>query len=237
MTIYDPDEILCEFLRHRVNDPASRHTSTSDTFNGDGSTTSFTLTPTTDTRVQAVTNVAVDGSDQDKWGDYYVDLQNETVIFKTAPVSGSSNVVVTYDEGANSWIYKDFPLTSLSDSSFPRIGVQVMDGAGRRMGTYEADIETEMRFQIDSFAIDPRKSSGTHIYTISGRDYGGGDLAKVLLFQVKDSLKDYIDDVYPILYDLNIVSTPHKIAWEERPQAYRYMMEITLKMINLGDSL
>jgi len=45
--IFDPSEILCEFLRARISDPRARATTKTQTFDGDDSTKEFTLVPTT----------------------------------------------------------------------------------------------------------------------------------------------------------------------------------------------
>lgn len=236
MVIFEPDEILCEMLRSRITDPASRHTSTTDTFTATAAQTDFTLTPTSGTKVQAITGVTVDAVAKSKWADYYVDLQNQMMIYQ-GTLAGAETVVVTYGEGEHSWIYKDFPRITLSDSSFPRIAVQIIGGTGTRLGQYTADMETEIRFQIDAFAVNPKSSTGTHIYTINDKNYGGADLAKILLYKVFDALKDYEDDLHPLMYQFEIISTPHAVGWEERSQTFRYMAEISLKMLNVGDSL
>ena len=104
MVRYTPKEVIVEFLRTRITDPRGRHTTTSDSFTGDDTTTKFTLTPSTGKRAQCINSITVAGSSKSKWKDYYIDLEsNQDIIFKTAPSVGEA-IVVSYEEGSTSWI-------------------------------------------------------------------------------------------------------------------------------------
>jgi hypothetical protein len=97
-------------------------TTTTDTFSGDGTTTTFTLT---NSNVKNVRSVTVDGNAQSFGTDYSVDYSNATITFTTAPATGTDNISVQYDYGNSDKIYSDYPRTDLSISSYPRISVTV----------------------------------------------------------------------------------------------------------------
>lgn len=85
----------------RVNVNGAKQLQTfTESFNGDGSTTQFSLTytPTENTKVTVGSSVKtryqLDGVSSS--GDYYVDVVNNRIIFNTAPSSGTNNVVVEY---------------------------------------------------------------------------------------------------------------------------------------------
>ena len=64
-------------------------------FDGDDSTTEFTLT---DIPSQPLEEVAIDAAPLTEDVDFYVDYGNKKVIFYTAPATGSGNITVTYTE-------------------------------------------------------------------------------------------------------------------------------------------
>lgn len=231
MVIYTPKEILVEFLRARITDPNSRHTTTSDTFSGDGSTTDFTLTPTSGHSVQAINSVTVGGSTNSKWEDYYIDLQNQQVIFKSAPTSGTDNITVSYEEGTTSWIYPDKPRADLSSSSLPRISVLIVDSGGYRAGKYDAAVEYKVRFQIDIWTKE------NDIETINGRKYEGDRLAQVLGEQVCNVIQEHEDDLHPIMYDYDPITGPRDMPYDVEHQCFHSIVEVGLKMLNIGDNI
>lgn len=68
---------------------------TNETFSGDGSTTTFTLSNTP--VVPESETVEVDGSQQTRGTDYTIDYETGVITFTTAPSSGTDNISVTYD--------------------------------------------------------------------------------------------------------------------------------------------
>ena len=60
----EKENLVCEFLRTNLTDPRStiRASSKTETFDGDGSTTTFTLTPSTDKKFSAVTLLDIEVS-------------------------------------------------------------------------------------------------------------------------------------------------------------------------------
>jgi len=237
MVIYDPTEILVEFLRTRITDPRGRHTANSDTFSGDGSTKTFTLTPTSGKRVQYISSVTVDGSTKDKWQDYYIDLQNQQIIFKSAPQSGTNNIIINYYEGSSSWIYPDMPRIDLSSSSYPRISVLIVSSPGERLGRYDASVEYNIHFQIDVWTKRNEGSIDTQIFTIEGRKYEGDKLAYILGNQICQALKRYENDMFPMLYDYQPISGPRAMPYDKEHNAFHSVVEFMLKSIDIGESL
>jgi len=232
--IFDPAEILCEFLRSRVSDPRTRATTKTQTFSGDDSETEFELTPTTGNTAQYVSSVSIGGSDQTKWQDYYIDLQNQKVIFVTAPTTGSDNISVTFFEGTTSWIYTDKPAKSIGDIAFPRISISKIGSPGERLGKYDASVEYNIHFQAD---IWTRKSTANaHIFTISERKYSGEPLAHILGNLVCQALKLYESDLHPIMYDYQPISGPRSLPFDRDYQAFHTVVEFQLKMLNIGEA-
>jgi len=230
MTAYEPKELIVEFLRHRLTDPRSRHTSTSDTFSGDGSTKTFTLTPTAGRSVQCITNASVDGTDKLKWQDYTFDptFQSKVVTFNSAPANGSDNIVITYDEGTTDWIYPDLAKTTLSTTSYPIMNVLIVNSVGNRMGSYSAPISSTERYQIDIWVKEK------YVTTIGGKKYEGDKLAMYLARQVNLAFEDYIDDLYPKLKHYRLLNIRDGV-WDTERQVYHVIVEIELEGTSLGE--
>jgi len=181
-----------------------------------------------------VDSVSVGGSAKSKWEEYYVDIQNQKVIFVTAPAAGSGNVSVTFYEGTTSWIYFDKPATTISDTSFPRISISKIGSPGERLGKHDASVEYNTHFQAD---IWTRKSTAnSHIFTISERKYTGEALAHVLGNLICQNLKLYESDMHPIMYDYQPISGPRSLPLDREYQAFHTVVEFALKMINIGEA-
>lgn len=125
---------LCIFLRNNITDPSSRITEASQSFSGNGSTKTFTITQTGVVSVKSITVTSVSKA----FGtDYSVSYGNEggttTITFVDAPIAGTNNIVVTYRYGKN-WIYPDFPKQNLSTDSFPRVAITFTNGTIRPLG-------------------------------------------------------------------------------------------------------
>ena len=234
--IYDPKEILGDFLRTRVTDPRSRHTLTSDSFTATAAQTEFTVTPTSGYRMQAVSSVTVNTAAQNKWEDYYIDTQNQKIVL----ISGatvSDAVVVNYWEGTGSWIYPDKPREDIGPASFPRMSIMVVGSPGDRLGKYDAAVEHNIHFQVDIWARLAKGSPETQIFTVAGRKYEGDRLAHVLGNQVCQALKLYESDLHPIMYDYHPVSGPRSLPVEREHEVFHTVIEFQLKMLNIGEAL
>lgn len=227
---------VVEFLRDRLQDPRSarRPTSTSDTFTADGSTVEFTMTPslvsgssTVYNTTQHIDSVTVAGSTKKKWEDYSVDLQNQLIRFKTAPASGS--IVATYSEGTSNWIYPDLAKVSLTASSYPRINVLVVSSTGDRLGNYQSDIGQDERFQIDIWTKE-----GQTFSSLDGMTLSGSSLGMYLARKINLAFKDYIDDLYPKLYNYRLINIRDAV-WEKNREVFHTIIEIELSSVNSGE--
>lgn len=98
-------------------------TTTTQKFNGNGTTTAFNLTQATAKNVRSV----VVGVTAQTYGTQYTVSYGTTttVTFTTAPAIGTENVEIQYDYGAGDKIFQDFPRSDLTISSFPRIGFDI----------------------------------------------------------------------------------------------------------------
>lgn len=230
MVFISPKQIVVEFLKHRLTDPRSRaETSQTEEFNGNGSTTDFSLTPSSGS-MSCITAVTVDGSAVNKWDDYYIDFQNQEVIFYTAPGAGTNNVDITYKKGSTNWIYPDKAKTSLGATSFPRLNVLLVGGIGERLGQYNSNIESVLHFQVDIWTKE------NYIATISSVKYEGDKLAEYLGYQVIKAFEDHINDIHPQLYNFRLLSQPRDMGFNIEYQCFHVIVEFELKAIDAGES-
>ena len=223
-----PKQILVDFLRHRLTDPQARAEATNtETFNG--GSTDFSLTATSGS-VQAITEVSVDGVVQSKWEDYYIDFQNEKVIFYSNTAAGSDNVSITYKQGTTSWIYDDKARATLSTSAFPRINILLVAGAGERVGQFNSNIQSKPHFQIDIWTKE------NQLFTINSHKYGNDSLAEYLGYQVTKAFEDYVSDLYPQFYNYQLLSVPRDMGYNAEMQCFHVVVEIQLNSIDAGES-
>ena len=228
MVFISPKQILAEFLRHRMTDPRSRaETSQTEEFNGGGKI--FCLTPTSGS-VSCITGITVDGSAVNKWKDYYIDFQNEKVIFYSNTAGGTNNVDITYKRGSTNWIYPDKAKTSLGATSFPRLNILLVGGTGERVGQYNSNIESVPHFQVDVWAKE------NYIKTLNSVKYEGDKLAEYLGYQVTKAFEDYIDNLHPQLYSYRLLSPPRDMGFNKEYQCFHIIVEFELKGIDIGES-
>lgn len=228
MVFISPKQIIVEFLRHRLTDPRSRaETSQTEEFNGGG--TDFSLTPSSGS-VSAITGITVDGSSVNKWSDYYIDFQNEKIIFYSATGGGTNNVDITYKRGSTNWIYPDKAKVSLGSTSFPRINVLLVGGSGERLGQYNSNIESVLHFQVDIWTKE------NYIKTISSVKYEGDKLAEYIGYQVIKAFEDNINDIHPQLYNFRLLSPPRDMGFNVEYQCFHTIVEFELKGIDTGES-
>ena len=223
-----PKQIIVEFLRHRMNDPRDRG-ETSQTEEFDGGSTDFSLTPTSGS-LSCITGITVDAVAVDKWDDYYLDFQNEKVIFYSNTAGGTNNVDITYNRGTTNWIYPDKAKTSLSSTSFPRLNVLLVGGSGERLGQYNSNIESVMHFQVDIWAKE------NYIATIDSIKFEGDKLAEYLGYQVVKAFEDHIADLHPQLYNFSLLSPPRDMGFNSEYQCFHVIVEFELKAIDTGES-
>lgn len=231
MTVFSNRDILAEFLTAHLSDPQGRLSTDTATFAPSGGTTTFKLPADT----KAVTNLSIDGTDQSKWEDYRVDIRGEvnddpqvTITAQTAAQLNGSTVTVDVKRGSPSWIYPDFPDTSLSKSSYPRIGMRQTDSPGTRLGNYQAPIEHRPQIQIFCFAYE------NQAVTINSHAYEGPRLAEYLLKRVDRALEQHEDELYPYLYNYVPITGPKDAGFDEERQAWTTNAEVAMRRISPG---
>jgi len=226
----NPKSIIVDFLRVHVIDPRSRaETADSDNFIATSGQTEFSLTPTTG-HVSCITNVTVNGTSKVKWQDYYIDFQNEKIIFFSG-LTVSDAVIVNYKIGTSNWIYPDKPNTKLSATSFPRINILTVSGVGSRLGQYEASIESAIHFQVD---IWTKEKASNQIFTIDGKKYTGETLADYLAFQVAEAFEDHEKDLHPALYSYTPIQIVRDLPFNDELQCHHKVVEFIMKGIKIG---
>lgn len=227
MVFISPKNVLVDFLRNRLTDPRSRaESSTTEEF--DGGSTDFSLSPPSGS-LSAITSVTVGGTTQTKWRDYYIDFQNQKVIFYSNTASGTNNVDITYKYGTTNWIYPDKAKQTLSRTAFPRINVLIVSGTGERLGQYNSDVESVMRFQIDVWTKE------NQVFTISSVKYEGDKLAEYLAHQIMAAFRSYEDDLHPSLYNYTPVGIPRDLGFNQEMECFHTIVEAELKGINVSE--
>lgn len=228
--LIEPAEIIVEFLRAELIDPRGRHSTTTETFNGDDATTEFTLTPASG-MVRAIVEVSIGVTDKKKHQDYSIDLDSGKINFLIAPATGVDNVSVTYkySTGGNEWIYPDMPrVKDLSTTKFPRISVIIANETGNRAGNYQAPVLSAPIVQIDVWTKED------YTYAIGGRNYEDNELTRYLARKCEQAFNNEIDELYPKLYNYikrNLIPMP----FDEKNQLFRHTLEISLLGVDLGE--
>ena len=228
MVFISPKNVVVDFLRHRLTDPRSR-AETSQTEEFDGGSTDFQLTPTAGT-MSCITSVTVGGTAQVKYKHYWIDWQNQKVIFYSNTTSGTDNVDITYKRGTSNWIYPDKAKVSLSKTAFPRLNVLVVGGTGGRLGQYNSDIESAIHFQIDIWTKENQPQ------TISGVKYEGDKLAEYFAHQVMAAFRSYENDLHPELYNYTPIGIPRDMGFSTELECFHSIVEVELKGINVSES-
>ena len=227
MVFISPKNVLVDFLRNRLTDPRNRAENLT-TENFDGGGTEFSLSPPEGT-VSCISSVKVGSVEQTKWKDYYIDFQNQKVIFYSSTSGGSNNIKINYKYGTTNWIYPDKAKKTLSKTSFPRINVLVVGGAGERLGQYNSDVESATHFQIDVWAKEDQ------IFTINSVKYGGNKLTEYIAHQIMAAFRSYEDDLFPALYNYTPVGVPRDLGFNQEMECFHTVVECELKGINVGE--
>ena len=224
MVFVSPKNTIVNFLRANLTDPRSRaEVSTTEEFNG--GSTDFTLTPSSGS-LSCVTAVTVDSVAQ-TLSDYYIDFQNQKVIFYSNTASGTNNVDITYKYGTTNWIFPDKPKKSLGLTSFPRINVLIVGGTGERLGQYNSNIESVFHFQIDIWGVE------NQVFTIDGVKYANDKLTEYLAYQVLKAFNENINELHPTLYNLTVLSVPRDLSFNSEMEKFHHVVEIELKGVDI----
>lgn len=224
-----PEDVIVDFLRNRLTDPRARaENSVTEEF--DGGSTDFTLTPTSGSSLSCIQSVTVDGTTQTKWGDYWIDFQNQKVIFYSNTAGGTDNVDIQYKEGTTNWIYPDKAKKTLAKEAFPRINVLVVSGTGTRLGQDNSDVESTIHFQIDIWSKENQPQ------TIDSVKYANDRLAKYFGNRVMAIFRNNVDDLYPEFYNYTSLSVPRDLGFNQEMQCFHIVVEPQLKGINVSES-
>ena len=227
MVFISPKNIVVDFLRRRLTDPRSRaETSQTEEFNGGGKT--FSLTPTAGT-MSCIISVVVSGVTQTKWKHYWIDFQNQKVIFYSNTASGTNNVDITYKRGNSNWIYPDKAKETLSRTSFPRINVLIVGGTGARLGQYNSNVESVIHFQIDIWTKENQPQ------TISSVVYEGDKLAEYIAYEITKYFRANVDDLHPALYNYTLLGTPRDLGFNQEMGCFHKIVEVELKGIDVSE--
>lgn len=231
MTVYEPEEVFKDFLRVHLVDPRStnRHTTDTESFDGTGSTDTFTLS--TASTIQCIASVTVDGSEVKKYVDYNYNLRTKQIIFLTNTTSGTDNVVVTYHYGSTDWIFTDEPKIDISSTSYPRIKVWKVDERASRTGTEAgtpASFSGLVQLQIDIWQANFREG-----FTISSKFYSNEEITKYVARQVVEKLRTEVSDLYPKFHDI-VITSSRPWPFDQRRQAFRHTVLIEAQSEVIG---
>lgn len=222
-----PKNVLVDFLRNRLVDPRDR-AETSQTELFDGGSTEFELTPDSGT-MSCIEEVQVDSVVQTKYKVYYIDWQNQKIIFYSNTNNGSNNVSIKYKRGTSNWIYPDKAKNTLSKTAFPRMNVLVVGGTGIRLGQSNSDMESTTHFQIDIWSKENQPQ------TIDSVKYEGDKLAEYLGHQIMAAFRNNEEDLHPEFYNLVPVGVPRDLGFDKEMECFHLIVEVELKGINVGE--
>ena len=230
MKLTEPDEILTEFLRAEVAEVANtKHTNTSESFNGTGSQDTFTLT---NTKLLCINSVVVDAVTMTKYLNFDIDLDNNKIVFKSGqePGGGTNNVVIDYDYNANgsTWIYPDKPRDNLTKTSYPRISVLILNNPGELMGLGETDTWHDGKVQIDILTYKGLKA------TISSEIKEGQDIVNYLGRQIKSKMIGQKSKIANYLEVLGLLEN-HPFPYAETKNQFRKIQSYSFQGKNIGD--
>jgi len=226
--IADPPDMIMDFIRTHLVDPRARAeaSESNTTASASASQTEFNLSASVGT-VSCITAVTVDGTSKSKWEDYHWDYQLERVTFYTA-MTGGETVIITYKYGTTSWVFADKPDIKLTKDSFPRIAVFMVSGSGKRLGQYNAPVESSAMFQID---IWTRKDQ---IWTIDSRNYSNDYHGRYIGNRITKAFEDNESDLHPVLYGYIPASIPRAAPESVEYLSYHTVLEVNFKGIDLG---
>jgi len=231
MAYLNPKFLIVDFLRRRLTDPRDRaETSKTESFTATASQTEFSLTPTTDSKLSTITSITDNTTAVTKWQDYYIDFRSQKVVFFTGRTAGHT-ISIIYKEGTTNWIYWDKPDETLSKTAFPRIDVIVVSGSGKRLGQYEAEVESNIHFQIDVWT---KEKQNDQIFTIDSVKYTGEALSEYLAYKVLEALEDYESDLFPALYGYTPVGIPRSMPFNESLQCHHKTVEFIINGLEIG---
>ena len=228
----EPDEILMHFLRSTVTEItrtglANRQTnSATQSYNGTGSKTVFTLT----NQPVCINSVSVGGATMVAYLDYQIDLDNKTVTFTTAPAIGVSNVVINHDTGTN-WIYTDNPRDDLASSSYPRLVITSINESGSLQGLNNSDTYDTLTFQIDVLAVKDQACTNAGSDKIQGMD-----VAQLLARRVRTAMKNnWLDELMKYAFFNPVFINNIPIAFDEGNNLFRRVVTISFDALNVGE--
>lgn len=228
----NPKYILVEFLRNRLIDPriSRRPVSNSNSLIAEAGQVKFNVICSEENSLSHIVSVKVNSVEKKKWQEYYIDPQNEQIIFYSGLNEGDT-VDIDFFEGTTNWIYWDKPVKTLGEESFPRIAVLVVSGNGNRLGNYEAPIESIIHFQID---IWTKEKAANQIFLIDGAKYTGEALAEYLAYKITEVLEDYESDMFPALYNYTLNQAPRTLPFDEVYQAHHQVVEPEMTGLSVG---
>ena len=229
MTDYyiDQEDIISDFIRVYVVDPKGRAEATdSNTITATASQTDFTITAPTGS-VSCITSVTIDGTTKKKYLDFYWDYQNSQIIFFTALTVGQE-VIANFKYGSTNWCYSDKPSEQLGVSAWPRISTFLVSGNGRRLGQYEAPVESSVVLQIDIW------SKSGEVYTIDGRKYSDNYLGRYLANQITKAFEEHEEDLFPVMYNYTAIGVPRAAPYAPEYQAFHTIIEANFKGLRMG---
>jgi hypothetical protein len=245
----EPVDILVEFLRAEYKEPArssysKRHTNTTETFSGDDLETEFVVSSP---KLLCVNSVSVGGTDKAKYVEYDIDLRNNKIVFKTAPITGSNNISVDYDYNniGQSWIYPRDPEREqkLTKADYPRVAVSNINSSGDIIGIGDDTTLDSFSFQID---IVTKKGvvctdykyvngSGT-VSTISETNLNKNlvvVLKRGLRSAVKRNLRSKMRGVF--FYDDQLILEDQVLDFESELGVFRSILTLGIAGFNTGE--
>ena len=216
-----PIKIFENFLRSKLSELtrvglSNRQTTDSESFNGDDSTTEFTLT----LQPIAINSITIGGTEVYPFTQFNIDLDNKKIKFRTAPATGTNNIVINFEKGSN-WIYAGKPSVGLSKTEFPRITIQQFKTGSTFVGTGSTNTYDVYTMQFD--VLTYRKQ----LITIGTETKEGPDVTEYLAEEISKAIKTYWDPylVYRIILFTPVSDDP--APFEPAPNIHRRIVQVS----------
>jgi hypothetical protein len=195
-------------------------TTKTDTFTATAGQTNFTLTQTTVKNVRALTVQTVAKT---YLKDYTINFTTGIVTLLTG-ATVSDAVVIQYDYGTGDKIYPDMPRVDLSLSSFPRVGISVVNVNTKPLGLGGTSFISDVLVSVIAW-VPVNKD------TAVASGYGGTDDLSTLLHNIREYLQTNPKSFYnfkwiePRTTSPIISGTNDKIIQQSQDFAIRFLVE------------
>lgn len=224
--------MVAYFLRAQLTEPtrttpsySARMTPSTYNVTGNGTTTTYTVP---NTPLCCVTAVTVAAAPQTEYVDYVVDIENNQVVFTTAPANLAA-IVINYRHGTN-WIWSDETRDEIVESSYPRIVVIPLDEAEvQKTGLGETQTYDRVLVQIDVLSLK------NAIVTVDGVAREGSQVTTSIARSIVQKIRTNTEaKIGAKLFQPRVLGK-RQAPFEAEYGVHRHIIEVQYQAFNAGD--